>query len=234
MLQLAIECSGVSGSIALFQNQTLSQFFELPRKSGSVESLAPAIAQLLQGDVPDFISVTIGPGSFTSLRVGLTMAKMLAFAWERPLVGIDTLDLLACSAGASKRLAGADFVVIPSINAFRKQVFTSAFEFADGQERKIAQSQVVDATKWMQDPFECLELAKTGIERKLVICTGPGLNKYLPEHGSVECISEAEREATAQGMGRLADEAFAANRVYSAADLLPNYVRGSAAEEKLA
>lgn len=66
--------------------------------------LAPAIDDLLrrlQLDVADLkgIGVTIGPGSYTGLRVGLSVAKGLALAYQTPLIGIDTLDVLAAGFG---------------------------------------------------------------------------------------------------------------------------------------
>jgi tRNA threonylcarbamoyladenosine biosynthesis protein TsaB len=67
----------------------------------------------------DRIAVTVGPGSFTGLRVGIAFAKGLAFALDRPAVGIGTLEALA---------AEAEGLVFPAIDARRSQLYLQAFE----------------------------------------------------------------------------------------------------------
>ena len=67
----------------------------------------------------DRIGVTVGPGSFTGLRVGVAFAKGLALALDRPAVGIGTLEALA---------AEADGLVFAAIDARRDQVYLQGFE----------------------------------------------------------------------------------------------------------
>lgn len=56
----------------------------------------------------DRIGVTVGPGSFTGLRVGLSFAKGLALAWRTPLIGMGTLEALASSVDGGRVLAAVD------------------------------------------------------------------------------------------------------------------------------
>lgn len=71
-----------------------------PMARGHQERLAPLVAEVMAeagvgfGDL-DRIGVTLGPGSFTGVRVGLAYAKGLALALQRPLIGLSTLDALA-------------------------------------------------------------------------------------------------------------------------------------------
>jgi tRNA threonylcarbamoyladenosine biosynthesis protein TsaB len=68
----------------------------------------------------DRIGVTVGPGSFTGLRVGLAFAKGLGLALARPVVGVGTLEALAASE------SGAD-LTIAAIDARRGQIYLQAF-----------------------------------------------------------------------------------------------------------
>ena len=93
---------------------------------GHQERLAPMAAQVMAAAGLAFgelgrIAVTIGPGSFTGLRVGLAFAKGLHLATGAPLAGIGTLEALAMSAGAGGVTAGV-------IDARRGLVYLQAFD----------------------------------------------------------------------------------------------------------
>lgn len=71
----------------------------------------------------DRIAVTVGPGSFTGLRVGIAFAKGLALALDLPAVGVGTLEALAAEAAE-----GSAGLVFPAIDARRGQLYLQAFE----------------------------------------------------------------------------------------------------------
>jgi tRNA threonylcarbamoyladenosine biosynthesis protein TsaB len=99
---LAIDTSNQSVGIALYNGvRILSEATWLSQDYHTVE-LAPAVVTLLQRASVSFqnidaLAVAIGPGSFTGLRIGLALAKGLAFARRLPLIGIPTLDILAAA-----------------------------------------------------------------------------------------------------------------------------------------
>jgi len=76
----------------------------------------------------DAIAVTIGPGSYTGLRVGLASAKGLCYALKKPLLTIGTLDVLAKSALISANTIKNDVLLCPMIDARRMEVFTAVFD----------------------------------------------------------------------------------------------------------
>jgi tRNA threonylcarbamoyladenosine biosynthesis protein TsaB len=104
---LAVDTSTAQMGIAVYDGaQVLGEYVWHSRQHHTVE-LAPAIAELLArcGLTMDDIralGVALGPGSFTSLRVGLALVKGLALACELPLIGIPTLDIYAAGQPASE------------------------------------------------------------------------------------------------------------------------------------
>jgi tRNA threonylcarbamoyladenosine biosynthesis protein TsaB len=100
-----------------------------PMSRGHQERLAPMVAEVMaQADVAfdalGLIAVTVGPGSFTGLRVGLAFAKGLALALGVPCVGVGTLEALAASASEAK--FGKAFVAA-AVDARRGQIYLQAF-----------------------------------------------------------------------------------------------------------
>lgn len=175
---LAIESSGLGGSVALFQHDShyrgdLHSQQVLPPNRGSVQTLVPAIELLLreaqiQVSQLSSLSVTCGPGSFTGLRVGLTTAKMLAWTARIPVIAVDTLEAIALRfAKASPARTGTaqnakvdanslpgEYRLVTAINAFRKQVFSSSWHISEGQLQCLSPSSVVDVHTWLADPWQ--------------------------------------------------------------------------------
>ncbi|MCM1138645.1 MAG: tRNA (adenosine(37)-N6)-threonylcarbamoyltransferase complex dimerization subunit type 1 TsaB [Duncaniella sp.] len=75
------------------------------------------------------VAVSMGPGSYTGLRIGLSEAKGLAYALDIPLIGINTLKIMACQVMFTQELEG-DEIFVPMIDARRMEVYTVAYDFA--------------------------------------------------------------------------------------------------------
>ena len=239
MTNLAIECSGTAGSVALFDGDVRIAYADLDSKVGSVRSLAGAIDTVVRSaGRPKFVSVTNGPGSFTGLRVGLTTAKMLAMAWKIPVVPVDTLQAIALRARLAKEQNQAsaespDAIFIAVLNAFRGQVFASALQFDQiGRLSVLARSTVLDAELWRQDPAASLGVSGSPFSDCPKFVSGPGLSSYAVSCPNV-CVVDAELwQPTATEVAALGNRVFAASGGTTAALLQPNYIRASAAEEK--
>ncbi len=99
---LAIDTSTAQVGLALYDgNQILSEMTWTTRQHHTTE-LAPAIAGLLNRcgvsmDMVSALGVAVGPGSFTSLRVGLSLVKGIALARHLPVIGISTMDIIAAA-----------------------------------------------------------------------------------------------------------------------------------------
>jgi tRNA threonylcarbamoyl adenosine modification protein YeaZ len=255
MLNLAIECSGVTASVALAQCGEVLMDAPLPQNLGTVQALAVTIDELVNtrlAERPQLISVTTGPGSFTGLRVGLATAKMLAYAWDTPVVAVDSLEAIALRLVQPEFLLQPDAStkigirhILPVINAFRRQLFASAWEFTPpNQWRSLACPQVVNAAAWQADPWHALSgrdhppasatKPATEANADTWLLTGPGLRAYSPTHPIVrkfELAPENLWDPTAVQVAQIGWRNFQSGRATNAEHLLPNYIRGSAAEE---
>ena len=78
----------------------------------------------------DAVAVSIGPGSYTGLRIGLSEAKGLAYGLDIPLIGISTLKLMATRVMFSTLDIDPETIFVPMIDARRMEVYTAAYDFA--------------------------------------------------------------------------------------------------------
>ena len=75
----------------------------------------------------DAIAVSIGPGSYTGLRIGLSEAKGLAFGLQVPLIGVNTLQLMTVSTMFNHFIEEDKVLYVPMIDARRMEVYTAAY-----------------------------------------------------------------------------------------------------------
>ena len=102
MTLLAIDCATEACSVALFDQAALLAGDYRTLGRGHAEALVPMIAALPGKGRADRIAVSLGPGSFTGLRVGLAAARALGLAWGVPVLGYPTLALIAAMARAER------------------------------------------------------------------------------------------------------------------------------------
>ncbi|MFN6933957.1 MAG: tRNA (adenosine(37)-N6)-threonylcarbamoyltransferase complex dimerization subunit type 1 TsaB [Tsuneonella sp.] len=95
MRTLAIECATEACSIALYDGANLLAADHRVLGRGHAEHLVPMIAALPQNGRADRILVSLGPGSFTGVRIGISVAGAMAIAWRAEVLGYPTLELVA-------------------------------------------------------------------------------------------------------------------------------------------
>lgn len=128
MIVLGLDTCLGACSVALLRDTHLIASVSEPMNRGHQERLAPMARDLVRdagltfADL-DRIGVTIGPGSFTGLRVGLSFAKGMALALDRPCVGVGTLEALAASASGAGLTAAV-------IDGGRGNLYVQIFEGA--------------------------------------------------------------------------------------------------------
>jgi tRNA threonylcarbamoyladenosine biosynthesis protein TsaB len=223
---LALETTGLSGSVAALVGERVKAERELAAGSRSAKSLAPGIATVLDevGWKPtdvQLIGVAVGPGSFTGLRVGITTAKTLAYVTGAGVVGIDALEVIAAQSPASTKSVWAAF------DAQRGELFVARWENAD----------TADALSWKQTTDPRIVDGQTWIAKLAAgeAVSGPGVRRWrdgVP--ACVQQIAEDRWQPQASTIGKLAWRKFQAGERQDLWGLSPNYMRASAAEEKLA
>ena len=98
MRTLAIDTATQACSVALFDDGALIDARHVDLGRGHAERLVPMIAELADGGRAEEILVSLGPGSFTGVRIGLAAARALGIAWQAKVRGYPTLALIAAMA----------------------------------------------------------------------------------------------------------------------------------------
>jgi tRNA threonylcarbamoyladenosine biosynthesis protein TsaB len=132
---LNIETSGQICSVSLTEDGMILYQLEDTEGMNHAVKLAPFVDKCLvelkrKEKKLDAIAVSMGPGSYTGLRIGLSMAKGLATGLEVPLIGLSTLKILAVQAMFSSHPWQGDEVIVPMTDARRMEVYTAAYDFA--------------------------------------------------------------------------------------------------------
>ncbi|MEN3973204.1 tRNA (adenosine(37)-N6)-threonylcarbamoyltransferase complex dimerization subunit type 1 TsaB [Sphingomicrobium sp. XHP0235] len=132
---LAIETSTGMCSAALIDGDVLVDTREERLGRGHAERLVPLIDDLLDDRIPARILVSVGPGSFTGIRVGIAAAQGLSIGWQVPLHGFSSLAVIAATALAEREVEGVTAVM----QGGHGEVFVQGFD-AKGHPSGAAQS----------------------------------------------------------------------------------------------
>ncbi|NLW22143.1 MAG: tRNA (adenosine(37)-N6)-threonylcarbamoyltransferase complex dimerization subunit type 1 TsaB [Tissierellia bacterium] len=131
MKVLGIDTSTMIATCALIEDGRVLGEFSLNQEMSHSENLVPMIKELLDSlnlkvaDI-DLYGVAIGPGSFTGLRIGIATAKAFAHVYDKPIVGISTLEGLAFNLTFSG-------IIVPMIDARRNRVYTGIYRWEKGR-----------------------------------------------------------------------------------------------------
>jgi len=170
-------------------------------------------------DALDAVAVSLGPGSFTGLRIGMAAAKSIAMAADKPLIGVPTLDALALNVTGSNRLVGC------LLDARKQQVYAGFYrDDASGLPRSTSDPVAISPDKLLAELEEPVLLIGSGVGVYRDILLENELVKIIPGHLSTTRASH---------VGQLAGEMLAEGRTLDPATAVPVYVRASEAEVNL-
>ena len=124
---LAFDSTAKVASVAVTENDKALLSYSIDNGLTQSELLLPMAESALKALKLDFsdidaYAVTVGPGSFTGVRIGVSLVKGLAFSRNMPCVEVSTLEALA------ENLRGIDALIVPVMDARRAQVYTAIFE----------------------------------------------------------------------------------------------------------
>ncbi len=223
---LSISTSGSAGSVALLLSD--GRVVERPLAEGSTRgrALLPTVDSLvaeagIEGADLGAVAVSLGPGSYTGIRIGVTAAKALAWALSLELVGVSTLEALAREA-AALGVPGGTRRLVPAIDARRGEVYAGIFDLDNFNVARAS---------------EDVALAPEELLRRL----GPGDHVFGTAVAAcgealalVEGATSADgpADASASVIARIGAEMRARGETLDPHDASPTYLRTTKAEMK--
>ncbi len=225
MLTLAFDTSSKTAAVALLRDNNVLYDNIIITDLKHSEVLLPAIDHALKAisikieDV-DLFACTIGPGSFTGLRIGVSTLQGLMLATGNPAVGISSLAALALNAGKTSKL------ICSMMDAGRGQVYTAFYRYDKNEYlEQIGEEQAVQPENMLFDVDEEINLVGDGaINYAHIICKNKKIviNSKLPKYIS------------ASSVGILGVNKFYRNDLLSTERLTPVYLRPAGARPKKA
>lgn len=137
-------CTKACGA-SLYEDGKITASFTVNNALTHSQTLLPTIKNMLnEANLElknmDYIAVSVGPGSFTGIRIGLATAKGLAHSNDIPMIGVSTLESLAYN------IPYFEGIICPCLDARRNQVYNALFKFEDGVLRRLTPDRAISAS----------------------------------------------------------------------------------------
>ena len=220
MLTLAFDTSSRTASVAVLSDDTILYESIINTGLNHSEILMPSIDYVLRqvrlkiSDI-NLFACTLGPGSFTGLRIGVSTLKGLMLATGTPATGVSSLAAVALNPGITSK------TICSMIDAGRGQVYVAYFKYDDknvlqqiGKEQAVNPQEIVNNTD------------------KNTLFVGDGVIKYAGNINSIQfqevyVASDLQHYIRASAVGILGLRKFAENNLLDASTLVPVYLRSA-------
>lgn len=160
----------------------------------------------------DAVAVSNGPGSFTGLRIGLSVAKGIVFAQDKKLIAVPTLDSIAM---AARDFAGRR-VVVPLLHARGKEFYYASFRINESRPEKLGEYEIAEAEK-IADRFD-----------KESVFVGEGVAAFSASDAVAAKFGPGglkNLQASAREVAMLAHEKFSRGEFADVRSLAPLYIK---------
>ena len=224
-IDTATPCSSVALTLGTRQDGRVVAAFSLTGKVTHSRRLLSVIDLLMVETVRtwqdiDGIAISLGPGSFTGLRIGMATAKGLAAAAGKVLIGISTLDALASKCVSDKLICAV-------LDARKKEVYAAFYRLGDdGLIERVSEQAVLQPQELAAQVTEPVIMVGDG-----ALVYGELFRTLLGER--VVLAPAQLHEPSASSLGLLAGEKLVRGELLDLAEGVPTYIRSSDAELNL-
>lgn len=216
---LAIDTSTSHSSLAVIDRNNILGSFSINQVRSHSETLVPmldALLKYLNLEIKDLDAYVVGkgPGSFTGLRIGMTIGKTIAQVEKKDIIGISTLKALAS-------YIDTNHYIVPLIDARGGRVYTGVYTWVGKKLINIVEDKLI----YIEDLNKMLD------SKKDYIFTGKVSEIYREElltYGKISKFTNEENLAPA--LARLGEEEYLAGKISEYETLVPKYIRPSQAE----
>ncbi len=228
MLILSLDSSAKAASVALMEDSKLLGEFFIDTAFTHSRTLAPMIENLLSvtgkttEDI-DLIAVSNGPGSFTGVRIGVAVAKGIAFVRDIPAMAISTLESMAYN------LILTDCIVCAAMDARRNQVYNALFRVENGIVERLCEDRAISLSELKEEISQ-----KYCGERVIIVGDGAQITyNEFDEDVPVELapVNVIMQRASSVALSALSKIGRGETPI-KASELLPSYLRLSQAERE--
>ena len=223
---LGIDTSTMAANVAVIEDDKLICEYTINTKKTHSQKLMPMIENMLNlSDISikdiEAIAICVGPGSFTGLRIGMATAKAMSHVNNIPIVGVNSLEVLATNMDLCNRK------ICSILDAQRNQVYTGKYIIENGELKELEEISINPIDDLLKELEESLDNW---------VILGEATYKYkdkIESISNIEIPSSANNITKASSLCNVARKKIIENKdIHNCYDINPMYIRKSQAEEQ--
>lgn len=227
MITLAFDTSAKIASVAVLDGEKTLALYSIDNGLTQSELILPMAENMLSSLKLSFADVglfatSVGPGSFTGVRIGVSLVKGLAFGKDIPCAEVSTIEALA------ENLRGLSGIIVPVMDARRNQVYTATFDSRLGDLSRLTEDRAISLNELYGELSE--------YKNEKIYLVGDGYDtayRALSDFGlALETTPDILRGESAASVGRVGYEKYKRGECIKETELSPVYLRLPQAERE--